>query len=225
MSAYTLTILVSFTGRKIRSLLYSSPLLSSFLSDRERKAMLSLYVSAAVSILYAFLKAVSGYTGHDPFQIFGAVYFALTAIIRLHLIRQRGKNDENAASRKAAVTMLFLNIALIGMTIHAVLWHEGARYSGYMIYAAALYTFYILIIATKNMFIYRRSSSPVIITSKSITLSAAFFSLFSLQTAMFSSFGGGEGFQTLMNAATGSAVSAINTIIAISLILRNRKKS
>ena len=224
-SFYTLLILSICIVRNVRRLIYSFQGINLFLNNRKRKAIISLYASTAISIAYSIFKSFTGILYFSPFSIFGAIYFAIAAIMKLLLLKHIGKSDEGLAARRASFLMLFLDLSLIGMTIHAVLWHEGAVYPGYLLYAAAFYAFYSLGIAIRSLLVYRSIPSPAIKCAKAIMLSSALLSIFSLQTAMFSTFGGDERFQTIMNALTGCVVAVANTAIAIFLILRNRKKS
>lgn len=55
--------------------------------------------------------------------------------------------------------------------------------------------------------------------AKTISLSAGFVSIFSLQTAMFSTFGGGEELQFTMNLLTGCGVCMAIFGIAVYMIV------
>ena len=82
-------------------------------------------------------------------------------------------------------------------------------YAGSLIYAMALYTFYVTIMAVVNLVRYRKYQSPAMSAAKAINLAAALVSMLSLETAMLAQFGGGETFRQLMTASTGGSVCVI----------------
>ena len=224
MSAYALTILTALTARAVKNALLRIPAAAALINDNERRALLSLRLSTAVSLAYAAFKGVSGILWFSPFRIFGAFYFAVTALMRIIILRHKGRDDEAGAARTASVLMFLLDTALAGMTIHSILWLEGASYPGTLIYAAAAYSFYAVIAAARSLVLYRHDASPAIRTAKAISLSVAALSLYALQTAMFAAFGGSIEFQRMMNTLTGGAVVLLNTVLAIMLILKNREE-
>ena len=72
----------------------------------------------------------------------------------------------------------------------------------------ALYTFYITTTAIIDMVKYKKYGSPIMSMSKVIKMAAALVSMLSLETAMFSQFGGemSPAHQRLMIALTGAGV-------------------
>jgi len=94
--------------------------------------------------------------------------------------------------------------------------NKGFAYPGFLIYAAAAYTFYITIQAIVNLIRYRKYHSPVMTMTKIISLSAALVSMLALETAMFAQFGQRMAVenQQLMIILTGAGISA--TVIAMS---------
>ena len=107
-----------------------------------------------------------------------------------------------------------------------VYFHRGFDYQGILIYVMALYTFYITTTAIIDMVKYKKYGSPVMTMSKVIKMAAALMSMLSLETAMFSQFGGDmslEG-QRIMIMATGAGIAVIVVAMAIYMIVRTTKE-
>ena len=86
--------------------------------------------------------------------------------------------------------MLILNFALAGVVIQIVRAGRGYHYPGVLIYIAAMFMFYAVILAVFNLVKYRKYDSPAISAAKAINFMADAVSILSLQTAMLAEFGG-----------------------------------
>ena len=94
-----------------------------------------------------------------------------------------------------------------------------------MIYAMAMYAFYITITALISVLKYRKRGSPVMSAAKVISLTAALVSMLSLETAMLARFGGGEEeFRRIMLAVSGGVVCAVVLTMAVYMIIRSTKQ-
>lgn len=105
--------------------------------------------------------------------------------------------DDNKASewrryRLCGVILLLMNVALAGMVILAVNENSGFEYPGMLIYVMAMYAFYAVITAVRNVVKFRKYGSPVLSAAKVICLTAAMVSMLSLETAMLTRFGAAE---------------------------------
>ncbi len=129
-------------------------------------------------------------------------------------------------SRLCAFILLTVNLALSGAVLMMVSFNRGFDYPGMLIYVVALYTFYITTAAIVELIKYRRYKSPVMSMAKLIKLAAALVSMLSLETAMFSQFGGEMSLenQRIMLIATGGGVSAVVVAMAVHMILRTTKE-
>ena len=94
--------------------------------------------------------------------------------------------------RACGIILLLMNQALVGIIVYMVTQDRGFSYPGLMIYAMAMYAFYITITAAINVVKYRKHGSPVMSAAKVVSLTAALVSMLSLETAMLSQFGDGE---------------------------------
>ena len=104
--------------------------------------------------------------------------------------------------------------------------NRGYEYHGILIYVMAIYTFYVTTHAIIDIIKYRKYSSPVMSTAKIISLSAALVSMLSLETAMFSQFGGAMSLenQRIMIVATGAGVSIVVITMSVHMIVRATKE-
>lgn len=98
-------------------------------------------------------------------------------------------------------------------------------YEGYIIYLTAFYTFYLIISAIINVFIYKKYNSPILSSVKIINLLTASVSILMLQTTMIATFGENElEFMRLMNSITGGAISILTLSISTYMIIKVHNK-
>ena len=79
------------------------------------------------------------------------------------------------------------DVALAGVVILVVHQNGSFHYAGSLIYAMALYTFYVTIMAVVNLVRYRKYQSPAMSAAKAINLAAALVSMLSPSTPANSS--------------------------------------
>lgn len=204
---------------------------SLYLDDIEFRARISLYSGLAVNMFYAVFKCATGFIFRSAWLWAIGIYYVILSVIRFTLLRNVRMSDkkEHSAARKiheyksarlCGILMLVLNLAMGGMTVQMIWQNRSYEYKGYIIYISALYAFYCLITAAVNAVKFSRRDNPILSAAKMLALAGALMSMFALQTAMFSSFGGGEKFQRLMNTVTGGAVCFIVMGMAVFMILR-----
>ena len=90
----------------------------------------------------------------------------------------------------------------------------------------AMYAFYIVITAVRDLVKYRRYKSPVMSASKAIKLAAALVSMLSLETAMLAQFGeeSGPQFRQLMTVLTGGGVCLIVLVTAGVMMVKSTRQ-
>lgn len=219
-------IIVSFR-RFMRRYKYTS----MYLDDIEFRAKISLYSGLAVNMFYAVFKCATGVIFRSAWLWAIGIYYVMLSVIRftlMHNVRITDKKEHGTArkiheyksARLCGIMMFALNIAMGGMTIQMIWKNRSYEYKGYIIYISALYAFYCLINAVVNVVKFAKIHNPILSAAKTIALAGALMSIFALQTAMFSAFGGGEKFQRLMNTITGSAVCSIVMGMAVFMIVR-----
>lgn len=239
MSAYSLAVLcvavpdiLRKTARMIKSSrimkrISSVEIMNRYLRDMAFRGNLSIYQGMTVNFLYTIFRAVTGIRYASAWFISMAVYYLILGIIRAYLIvcyKERHVKDENICYRNTAWFLFLLNVPMGGMIILMIRTNSGFSYPGYVIYLSALYTFYTLIIAVRNLVKFRRVGSPILSAAKVLNLIAAMMSILGLQTAMISQFSmNGEGYRKMMNTITGGFVYGIVLAIAIYMLLHSWK--
>lgn len=171
-------------------------------------------------------RAVAGMYYVSVWSISIAVYYLILGVIRAYLVicyKYRDNKDESICYRNTAWSLFFLNISMGGMIILMIKTNSGFFYPGYVIYLSALYTFYILIIAVRNIVKFCKVGSLILSAAKVLNFIAAMMLILGLQTAMISQFSAnGEDYCKMMNTITGGFVYGIVLVIAIYMLLRSR---
>lgn len=231
LSAYTLTvwaIRVPPVVKRARAAVYRHPLGGRYMTDLNFRGRLSLHISTAVNLCYALFKLGAGVYYRSLW--FGAVavyYICLTAIraLLLHSTYQKTSDQrrEYQTARLCGGLLFLLTIALSAITVQMVAHGKGYRYPGSLIFVVALYAFYSITMSIINLIRFRKLNSPVLSASKVLGLATALVSMLSLQTAMFTSFGGDFRFQRLMNVLTGGGVCMLILLMAIWMIFRTNR--
>lgn len=219
--------------RKIRQKIYDNQYGNRYMTDAAFKTHVSLYRSLAINLLYVGANLISGYVYQTAWFIILAVYYTILAVMRFLLLRfvnriGIGKDRilEFRRSRLCGVILLTINFTLSGAVLMMLYQNRGYEYHGMLIYVMALYTFYVTTHAIISVIKYRKYESPVMSATKIISLSAALVSMLSLETAMFSQFGGDSSpeFKRFMIAATGAGVSLIVVFMSVYMIIRATKE-
>lgn len=237
---YTLTVDSLFCAlvlpkhyKTIKSKVYENELGNRYLTDAVFRTHVSLYRSLAVNMLYVITNAVSGYIYSTAWFVILAMYYAILATMRFILLRFVNHNElgvnilgEWKRARVCAAILTLVNIALSGAILMMMYQSRGYEYHGILIYVMAAYTFYITTHAIINIVKYRKMTSPVMSTAKSISLAAALVSMLNLETAMFSSFGAEMTLkgQRIMIAATGAGISILIIAMSSYMIVRSTKE-
>ena len=240
LAFYTLSVICiacykTFPGyyKTAKTKLYDNKYANRYLTDVEYKTHITLYCSLIINLIYVALNAVSAIIYSTSWFALFALYYWIMAVMRFLLVRYVSKNkigvsrlNELKRSRLCAYILMTVNLALSGAVLMMVYHHRGFDYQGFLIYVMALYTFYTTTTAIIDLVKYRKYNSPVMSVSKIIKLAAALVSMLSLETAMFSQFGGdmAPGNQQLMIMLTGAGISIIVVTMAIYTIVRSTKE-
>ena len=210
----------------------STSLGNRLLGDAVFRSEVSLYGGLFVNLLYVALNLFSGIRYRSTWFIALAFYYTLLSVMRAVLVRYvrcRPVGQDISAEfqryRACGVILLLMNQALVGIIVYMVTQNRGFSYPGFMIYAMAMYAFYLTISAIINVIKYQRRGSPILSAAKVISLTAALVSMLSLETAMLAQFGNDEPeFRRIMLAASGGVICAIVLTMAIYMIARSTKQ-
>lgn len=217
-------------GQKVKSKIYQSSFGSRYMTDAAFKTHVSLYISLTVNFLYSGMNILSYFLYRSMWFVILAGYYSILAIMRFLLLRFFGKHKigkkriaELRLTVVCALILLTINFILSGAVLMILYQNRGFVYQGYFIYVMASYTFYQTIHTIIDLVKYRKYKSPVMMTSKVITLSAAFVSMLTLETAMLSQFGTEmyPANKWILITATGAGVSAAVITMSIYMIVRS----
>ena len=219
--------------RRLRDWLHARPLGHRYMTDVAFRTHVSLYLSLSVNLLYVGVNVLSWFLYRSMWFVVLAVYYGILAIMRFLLVRYvrvhaLGQNRlaELRRARLCSGILLLLNFTLTGAVMMILYQNKGFDYHGVLIYVMAAYTFYMTTHAIVDLVKYRKYRSPVMTTSKIVALCAALVSMLSLETAMFSQFGGDmtPEAQWLMIALTGAGVRIAVITMSVFMIVRSTRE-
>lgn len=212
----------------VREALQSNALYQRIHGDAAYKALMSLRLSLTVNLLYTLVKtAACVYYSSEWFGAMAFYYFTLS-LERFLLLRSLNRSvelrEEWKQFTRCGALLLLLIQALAVMSVLVIRTDSAPRYPGVLIYAAAIYTVYALGSAIRNMFIYRKLNSPLLLASKAMCIVNACVSLFFLQTAVLKKFSNNPQLQLRMNAISGFTMLAVVSMIAFGMIIKGRRE-
>lgn len=235
ISAYALTVVCARMPRifkKAKGRLYANRYANKFLTEKELRIRISLYGGLLLNICFAIFKVVMGVMFQSRWLFAMAGYNTVLSVMRFLLVHrdQTNRKEETEEIRRirglhsykvCGWLMLLLNSAISVIVAIVVFDDQKIVYPGFMIYAIAAFAFYCLTMSVINIVKYWNRSNPVFSAVKRIGLAKALVSVFTMQVAMLTQFGGEEFDYRIANGATGSAVCVIITVMAV-LMLRER---
>lgn len=238
LSAYSLMIVCARMTRipkeSIKATLHRNAYIHRYLTDIPFKTHASLYLSLGLNLIFVAMKLFYGIQYQSVWFGTLAVYYVMLAVMRFLLLNHvnrsgigRNITAEWRQYRWCGIILLLMNIVLLGVVILVVKKNESFRYAGYLIYVVAMYAFYNIISAARDVVKYRKYNSPVMSASKSIKLATALVSMLSLETAMLMQFDAGQNppaFRKVMTAATGGGICAVILVTAVFMIVRSAKQ-
>ena len=235
-SAYALTIvcarIVKNAGharQDVNAAIDRVPVIRRYFSDREFQVRVSLCRSLAINLGYVVWNLFCGIRYRSVWFGTLAVYHLILTLMRFSLLRYARHHafgddlhTEWRRYRFCGAVLLVMNLALTGVVIMVVQDGNGFSYPGYLIYIMAIYAFYKIITAGKEMLQFRHTKSPVISAAKTVNLAAALVSMLTLETAMLAAFGQNDSarFREIMSGATGGAVCMLILLLAIRMLYR-----
>lgn len=194
-------------------------------SDSAFRARLALYRGMIANLLYMVFRLTVGIQEASIWSLSIAAYYLALGMLRVYLIVCEHRPNwcgEYRCYRMTAWLLLLLNIPMGGM-IYLMIWTDsGFSYSGYLVYASALYTFYSMTMAMIHLVKYGKLGSPILSAAQKVNFTAAMMSVLSLQTALLSQFSErGEDYRRMMNTLTGSAVWSGVIALAVYMLWRS----
>lgn len=235
LSAYALTVLTAWVVTKavptLNRLLHSFSLPHRYLTDDYFKVWASLLLSFLINLGFGIFKLVYAVLYRSFWDGALAIYNILLCAVRFYLLRRvpagAQAQDRNRELRQYRITggfLMALDAALGVIAVEIVQHGHSYHYPGTLIYVAALHAFYSLTLAVANAVKYRKFNSPVLSAAKLVNLTTALVSIFTLETAMLSSFGGSYPYEKLMTASTAGGVWTIVFCMAVYMVIHSGKQ-
>lgn len=237
ISFYALVVVCARIPRIVKNIkegLHSNKYTHRFLTDKELRVWFFAYMGLVVNVCFAVFKVVVGYMYDSAWLYAMAGYHTLSSIMVFVLV-YRDRKGKTASEETQLIRglhsyemcgwmMILMNTAISVIVFMVVFEKQTISYPGVMIYAIAAYSFYCLTMAIINLVKYRRQNNPVFTAIKRIGLAKALVSIFTMQVAMLTQFGGSdEMLARILNLATGSAVCASIMALAVFMLLGVRK--
>lgn len=240
LSFYTLCVLCFICvkvlpgyRKRLRERVYSHPFGQRYVSDAAFRTHVSLYAALSVNLLYVAVNLLSWFLYRSMWFVVLGVYYVILSVMRFLLLKYIRSNSlgtnrlgELKRARLCSGILLLLNFVLTGAVMMILYRNKGFEYHGILIYVMAAYTFYSTTHAIVDLIKYRKYQSPVMSSSKLISLSAALVSMLALETAMFSQFGGDMAAEDkwLMIALTGAGVSIVVIVLSVLSLINSSKE-
>jgi len=232
LSAYSLTITVArmvIFCKTGYAKLHSNEFYHRYATDLIFKARVSICISLVVNGFYCVAKGAAAIYYRSTWLGAMAFYYMVLAVTRFTLLRHVRKDENDILqawkrNRFCGCLLLVLTIALNALNFHVVYANQVIVYPGFLIYAAAAFTFYQFTMAILNLVRYRKLKNPVFSADKMLAMATASVSLFFLQVAMFSVFGSDGTLQRYMNLFTCGCVFLFVIGMAVFMIRRAAKR-
>ena len=228
--AFAASVMQSFAGR--------NRIAGALMTDSRLRTVVTALPGMGLNLIYAVFNGVIGITARSAWYGSLSAYYLLLCVMRflsvsyakqIYTEKEQGDDQEKRelkVYRKCGMMLCVSSIALGGAVIMLVIGYGGKSYPGYLIYAAAVYTFCKLTISIINMVKVRKEKSLLLKTLRNISYTDALVSLLALQTALFAAFGRGAGeLVPTMNAVTGSAVCLMILGLGIFMIYDAKKQT
>ena len=231
LSAYALTITVPRCIKFIKWInkkLHSNKYTNRLLTDKDLKNNINLFSGTIFNMLYGLFKFIIGLIYTSLWSGATGGYYLILGIMKLsltkHVIKKSDDEKQQVQYRNTGVLMFLLNAAMVVMIILMLRHNQRVEYPGFIIFAQAAYTFYILTFAIINAIKYRHNNKPLISASKAINLVGAIMSMFILQIAMVNEFGNMNDMK-ILNILSGAITSLATIGVAIYMLINSRNKT
>ena len=186
-----------------------------------------------MSLLFSAFNAFLGIKNRSIwYGALAAFYIALAflrgGVLAYHKSRigKKTQNDEYVKAkvyRNSGIITLILNIALSSAIAQMIFSNAHFTYIGLTIFAYAAYTFYKITTSIISFIKAHKQEDLTVRAIRNINLVDSLVSILALQTALLTSFGGGE-INPIFNTFTGIIVSLLSISIGIYMIISANKK-
>ena len=185
-----------------------------------------LLISALlINLGFVFSKMITGLMYNSIWFLILGLYYLLLVIIRIRLVIFTHMNQikvnliaEHKQAIRSALTLLLINVVLIFILIFVIIYGEKFNFPGIFIYIMTLYTVYSVISSIVSVAKYKKYKSPIMSTSRIVSLASALIMLLALETAILAKYNNGmdrDNLNKVIIGCTGIAIAL--TILGLSL--------
>ena len=219
---------------KLKTKLNQNKFLRRF-SDYDFRTVVFTVVSLIITTGYAAFYAMLVIALLSIWYGMLACYYIMLVVMRAVVVfyhRRKRKRAEKTSEQKekisrakiykgCGITICFLTLPLSIAILLMVAEKASFSHAGLMIYVAATYTFYKVVMTIRHLVKARKSTDMTVKAVRSINIADMLVSVLALQTAMFHSFS--ADFNTdIFNAVTGAAVCLLTVIIGVFMIANGK---
>lgn len=234
-TVYTLLYFIPKIKRRVTDWAYKYEFTEKLIKQYGFRTIILSVGSLALSLMYAVFNGVIAVLNFSIWYGALAAYYTLLASMRggiiFHHRRNRKREDETDAQRSlrsvktyraCGGVLIFLPLCLSGAVTQMVLSRKAYNYAGLMIYAAAAYTFYKIIMSIVNLVKARKADDHTVRAIRNINFADALVSVLALQTAMFRAFSP-DGNYGYLNAVTGGIVCLLTVLMGVLMVIAANK--
>lgn len=211
--------------RKFVNLANKNKHTKKIVEDYELRKVLSASVSFTINTAYAIYMFILSILASSVWYGSLASYYMMLSVMRgtavykyMKFSRQDdGDNQKLKMHLAFGIMLVILTIVFITPIVIMVTGDQSFKYAGLMIYVAALYAFYKIIVSIINLVKSRKTQDYLVRSVININLADALVSILALQTAMFQSFAQGLNVR-VPNTITSIAVCFLIIGIGVTMI-------
>lgn len=227
LSAYALTVACAgvpravHLGRRVRA----NEGVDRLMGDYALRTHAALCLGLALNLAFAAFKLAAGALLGSYWLVALGFYYAVLALMRFLLLRgfhaKAAQPDRRIRTYRLTGALMFaLNVGMGAIIFQVVRDNQTYRYPGFIIYAFAAYAFYKIISAAVALIRRRGRDNLLLSAARQLNLAVAMMSIFSLQTALLSTFGGGGSERLIFNAASGGIICLSILCISVWMVIR-----
>ena len=203
---------------------------------REWRARAALFGGILFNLLYALFRLFSGIVTSSLWFCAEAIYYVILGSIRFSLVeddrRVMAENDPVRRDiaicrsyRKGGRLLLLLALAMYGIVFLTIRENRAYVYPNFIIIGAVLFAAWRAGSAVYHLLHFRRQKSPVLLSAKALSLSAALLSLFALQGTLLSRFGRSLVWRAAWNGISGTFIGVLLTVMALMMLGKGKKRT
>lgn len=228
-STYLTVIYAKSILSKAKRIISRTRIGAKLLSRYDLRTMIFASLSALVNTAFVVIHVVFTFISDSPiWYSCMALYYASLAFSRLGILLHQKNKAEDAYQtiglkryRICGIVLSIIPFFLLPPILQIIFLNKAFTYQGLWIFVFALYAFLKITMAIYNLVKSGKQYDVTVKAIRSIGLADAMVSVFSLQTALLSTFS--EGQYDIFNVITGGVVLGLTVTLGIYMIIKSRK--